>query len=246
MKAIILAAGYGTRLYPLTKDKPKPLLPVAGKPIIEYTIAKLEEVDDIDEIFVITNDKFYSNFNEWAPTAKTDKKITVVNDGTLTNEDRLGAIGDIHFTVEKANIQDNVFVIGGDNIFEFSLKDMVGKFNDVGSPVIGVSDLKVKEKLANTYGVCVTDENGKLIELQEKPAEPKSTFASTCCYIFPKAAIEEMERMLETGERLDNTGDFISHLAEKMDVYCAIFDGAWFDIGGLEAYDEANEFFGKK
>ena len=121
MKAVVLAAGYATRLYPLTKDQPKPLLEVAGKPIAEHIIRKIEEVDEVDEIFIVTNNKFSEHFSKWVNSFSSSKKITVVNDQTMSNEDRLGSLGDIQFVIEKHNVEDDILVVAGDNLFEFSL-----------------------------------------------------------------------------------------------------------------------------
>ena len=127
MKSIILAAGYATRLYPLTENQPKPLLPVAGKPMLNYIMEKIEEVSDIDEVFVVTNNKFFLTFVQWKANNedKFTKKITIVNDKTKTNEDRLGAIGDIHYVIDNMNIDEELLVIAGDNLFEFSLAKFV-------------------------------------------------------------------------------------------------------------------------
>ena len=129
MKALILAAGYATRLYPLTENQPKPLLPIADKPILEHILLKIEKIAQLKEVIIITNDRFYPKFTDWVKTTKITLKIKILNDGTASNEDRLGAIGDIHFTIQQEKINENLLVIAGDNLFGFSLAEFVRFFN---------------------------------------------------------------------------------------------------------------------
>lgn len=243
VKALILAAGYATRLYPLTLDKPKPLLPVAGKPMLDYIIAKIEEVPDIDEVFVVTNNKFFKHFLEWKSSYTGNKKVTIVNDHTTTNEDRLGAIGDIHYVIENMNIDDELLVIAGDNLFEFSLKDFVDFTKQKGTS-FAVYDIGDKAKIANKFGCVELDENNKVIGFEEKPPEPKTTLASTACYFFTKDDIIELEKCIKENKQPDNSGDFIRYLTEKKDVFGFAFKERWFDIGGKEEYEEVNELYG--
>jgi len=245
MKAIVLAAGYGTRLYPLTLNKPKPLLKVAGKPILEHILFRIEEVDDVDEIFIVTNDKFYSHFLEWSKKYKSNKKIKVINDGTKTNEGRLGAIGDIHFVVNNEKIDDSILVVGGDNLFEFSLHHMTLFFKEKKSPVVALCDIKDKE-LAKKYGIADINQDKKIISFHEKPSKPKSTLASTACYIFSKKDLEELEKIIAQGKRPDNLGDFIKFLSEKKHVYGFVFSENWFDIGSKEQLEKANKEFNQR
>lgn len=247
MKALILAAGYGTRLYPLTLNHPKPLLKVGSKLMIEHIVDKINEIKGIDEIFVITNDKFYKNFNDWSiKFTGTDKKITILNDRTQSNEDRLGAVGDIYFAIKEKKIDDSFLVIGGDNLFEFSLKSLVSFSKEKNASIIAVRDLQEKQKLAKKFGVVEVDENDKIVSFEEKPENPKSTLASTCCYLFTRQDIHEFEKCIEEHKKPDNTGDFIKYLAEKKPVYAFTFTEKWFDIGSHEQLKEVNEIFSKK
>ncbi len=242
MKAILLAAGYGTRLHPLTLNQPKPLLKVAGKPMIEHILFRIEEIDDVDEIFIVTNHKFHPHFQDWSKNYKSNKKITVLNDGTKTNETRLGAIGDIHFVVKNKNVDEDILVVGGDNLFEFSLHHMNIFFNEKKSPVIALYDVKDKE-LAKQYGIVDLNKEKKIIGFQEKPSEPKSTLASTACYIFSREDLEELEKCIQQGNKPDNLGDFIKHLSERKHVYGFVFSERWFDIGSKEQLDKADKEF---
>ncbi len=184
MKAIILAAGYGTRLYPLTLNKPKPLLEVAGKPIIEHIINKIEEVEEIDKVFIVTNAKFYKNFKEWCERFKSEKKIKIINDKTKSNEDRLGSLGDINFVIEKEKIKEDALIIAGDNFFHFSLKEFLESLRRPDKSAVVLYDVKDRE-LAKQYGIVGVNEENRMMEFQEKPAEPKSTLASTGVYFYP-------------------------------------------------------------
>lgn len=240
MKAIILCAGYATRLYPLTLDKPKPLLCVAGKPLLEHILFRIEEVEDIDEIFIITNDKFYNHFLEWAKGFKTNKTLKVINDNTTSNEDRLGAIGDIHFVIKEENLDDDIIVIAGDNLFEFSLDHLNKFFREKKSSVVALYDVQDKE-LAKKYGIVGLDDGLKIVDFEEKPADPKSTLASTACYVFSKADIEELENCIRENKKPDNLGDFIQYISSKKEVFGFVFGERWFDIGSHEQLKEANE-----
>jgi len=156
MKAIILAAGYATRLYPLTKDKPKALLLINNRPIIEYIIDKLEEIEEIDEILIASNGKFYPQFEEWLKSFKSNKKIEVLNDNTFTNETRLGGLGNMWQVVKEKQINEDIFVIAGDNLFESSLKEMFDSFQKTRESAVAVYELETPEQ-AKRFGVisCV-------------------------------------------------------------------------------------------
>src|SRR5699024_2346378 len=136
MKALVLAAGYATRLYPLTKNTPKPLLEIAGKSILDHIVEKMDQVDELDEIIIVTNEKFAGHFEEWAKNADYSKAFTVVNDGTTTNDNRLGAIGDIQYVIEELDLKDDLMILAGDNLFDFELTDFAHYFQEVGTDVI--------------------------------------------------------------------------------------------------------------
>lgn len=236
MKCILLCAGYGTRLYPLTLDQPKPLLPVAGKPMVEHILKKIEEVDDIDEVLIISNNKFFDNFRNWKRSFTFSKPIKILNDNSNSDDDKLGAVGDIGFALKKENIEDDVFVVGGDNLFEFDLTRMFDFYKEKAASIIALYDVKDKNIAAGKYGVVELDENNKITNLEEKPKEPKTTLASTACYIFTADVVEK----LKSSEKTDNIGDFLAWLIESKDLYGVTFEEKWFDIGSKDQLKEAD------
>ncbi len=245
MDAIILAAGYGTRLYPLTLNKPKPLLGVAGKPMMEHIIDKLEEIS-LNNIYVVTNSKFYTNFKEWSNNFKSRVPIEIINDGTLSNEDRLGAIGDVNFVINKKKINDDIIVIAGDNLFEFPLKGILNLFKKMKSTTIALYNVK-DIKLATLYGVVAIDDNSKIIDFQEKPKQPKSTLISTGVYFFPKKAISLIKEYVKKSTNADKTGSFIQWLYNKEKVYAYVTNKPWYDIGDKKQLKKVRESYkGKK
>lgn len=244
MKAVILCAGYATRLYPLTKDKPKPLLEVKGKPIIEHIINKLEDLNELDKIFVITNNKFFRHFRKWLKHFNSSKKIKIINDGTKSNEDRLGAIGDVYFVVKKEKIDEDLLVVAGDNLFELSLVNVIDLFKEKKSSVIALYDVKDVE-LAKKYGIVAVD-NNKIVHLEEKPKKPKSTLASTGIYLYTKDILKEIKEYIELGCDVDKPGSFLEWLYKRKDIYCFISKERWCDIGSFEQLEEARRDFKSK
>jgi len=240
MKALILAAGYATRLYPLTENKPKALLVVKGRPIINYIVEKLNKVDEIDEIFVVTNKKFYDSFIKWNKTIKTSKPLSIINDGTEKNGKRLGSVGDINFVVEEKNITDDLLVIGSDNFFSFTVEKITNFFKKKNSTVVAVYDTKNKSRIAKKLGCVEADNDCKVIGFEEKPEHPKSTLASTCCYIFPKQDLHLIKEAIHENN-FDRTGDLIKFILSKKSVYAFAFEGYWYDIGCFDEYDMVNK-----
>ncbi len=244
MKALILAAGYATRLYPLTKEYPKPLLKVRNKPIINYIVDKLDKIGSIDEIIVVTNSKFIGRFKKWKSGFKTSKRITLVNDLTRNQSTRLGAIGDLNFSVTKKRIKDNLLVIGGDNIFDGSLdKFLFFSSSKASSPVIGAYDMK-DIRQARHYGVIKLDRQKRILDFQEKPKDPKTTLVAMCLYYFPKDKLCLMgEYMKSKKKENDATGLYIDWLRKRVVVYGFVFNGRWYDIGNHKFYNQAKEAF---
>ena len=244
MKSIILAAGYSTRLYPLTENTPNPLLNVAEKPMIEHIIRKLEQINDIDTIYIITNDKFEQHFKNWLENFDATKKIEILNDGTKSNEERLGALGDIHYTINAKNISDDLVIVAGDNLFELSLNDAANFFKKRNSNVIVLHDVKDID-LAKKYGVVET-ENSIVINFEEKPSNPKSTLISTGIYLFPKKTIELIKKYIAQGNDADKTGTFIEWLHKRDKVYSFVTEKKWYDVGSIEQLEKANKYYKEK
>lgn len=244
MKVIVLAAGYGTRLKEIAENTPKPLLPINGKPMLNYIVDRISTLEGLNEILVVTNNKFFGHFTEWKeslPQASYD--VTIVNDGTNSPEERLGSIGDIHFTLENQNVDDDVLVIGGDNLFDYNVDDYIIFARDKSpSASIGVYDIEDMSQ-AHLFGIVEIDNEGKLLSFEEKPEQPKSTLVAMCFYYFPKDSLGLVGQYLSETEKSDKAGDYIRWLHENSDVYGFKFSGKWYDIGSVEAYHHAQENF---
>ncbi len=239
MKVIILAAGYATRLWPLTLDKPKPLLPIGKRPILEHILSSLKSVKGVTDIYVITNTKFVKNFQEWKKGYKAGKKIHVIDDKMKTLEDRRGSIGDTIFAITNKKISSDILVIAGDNIFDFNLKDFI-KRCALNSPsaTVGLFDVRDK-KLAGEYGIVSVDKNLRITSFAEKPKKPESTLAAMCLYYFPAEKIKLLKGYKREGNPLDLAGSFIKWLSCKETVYGYIFKGRWLDIGDKKSLKKA-------
>ena len=254
MRAIVLCAGYATRLYPLTADKPKHLLPIAGRPMLDFLIRKIEAVGEICTIYIVTNQKFFDKFKEWKDyyekkedekkgrVEKIKKEIKILNDGTFSEDTKLGAIGDIHFTLEKEKISDDVLVVAGDNIFEFDLVKFVDFFMEKKAPCVAVRDVGSFE-LVKKYSEVSVDGQGKITYFKEKPKNPHSTLSAICLYAFPSHTLYLIRKYIDEGNDPDNAGSYIEWLYKKLDVFAFSFSGVWYDIGDLEEYRKANDYF---
>ncbi|MFH1323970.1 MAG: nucleotidyltransferase family protein [Nanoarchaeota archaeon] len=238
----MLAAGYATRLYPLTQDNPKPLLGVGGKPIVEHLIRKIEEIDGVDEIFIVTNAKFYDVFENWLSGFNSTKKIKILNDNTTSNEDRLGSLGDVNFAIEKENIKDDILLVAGDNLFEFSLKEFLDGLKPTGKSAVVLYDVADRE-LVKQYGIVEVDKNNKMLDFEEKPSEPKSTLASTGIYFYPSYVLPMLQNYVHKYKNSDKAGNFLEWLHKNEDVYCYITQKRWIDIGSLDQLEKARKEF---
>lgn len=240
MKALILAAGYATRLYPLTENQPKPLLPIGKKKLIEHILDKIKGLQEIKEVFIVTNARFYDTFRIWKNSYSYPKKIILVNDGTVSKDDRLGAIGDINFVLREEDVNDDLLIIGGDNLFEDNLKKFLKIFQEKGSSIM-LDDVKELEK-AKLYGVVTLDKEQKIIRFMEKPPKPESTLVSTLIYAIKKEHLPLIQEAITNGFA-DHTGDFIGYLSRKEKVFGLKLSGRWFDIGSFESLKEAEKVF---
>ena len=232
MKAIILAGGYATRLRPLTDDLSKCLLPVGGRPMVDWILDRIEEVEEIDGVHVVTNSRFAPDFQHWA---MFKDGVTVHDDGTTSNDDRLGAIGDVAFTLERAGIDDDVIVIAGDNLFDFGLQEYVDFWRGKGGVAAAVAVRDVGDlRLASQYGIVELDGDDRVIDFVEKPPEPASTLAATATYIYHREHLPLVGRYLAEGNAPDQSGSLIEWLCTREQVYGYWFTGAWLDIGDAE------------
>jgi glucose-1-phosphate thymidylyltransferase len=239
MKAIIIVAGYATRMYPLTENTPKALLPLRGKPVIDYIIEQLNRLEPVDEIIVVSNDKFYPHFSEWAKTAPTKLPIEVLNDGTTSNENRKGAVGDVQFAISEKNISDEITVIAGDNYFTYDLREQYDFYRKTGCDTITGKELDDIEQL-KAFAVALLDPDGKVLELEEKPAVPKSNMAIYATYFFRKETVPLFKRYLDEGNNADLIGSFPSWLYKLHDIYAYKMNGGCYDIGTIEMYEKMN------
>jgi len=243
MKAIILAAGYAQRLYPLTKDKSKALLHIAGKPIISHIVSSLSEIDVIDKIFVVTNQKFYEDFAKWKELKKLEN-VEIINDGTTDNDTRLGAIGDIDFVIREKNIDDDILIIAGDNFFTFDLADFYEFYRKAGHDCV-CADITHDIELLKGFATAFTNEYGVITELVEKAPEPKSDLAIYAIYIYTKETVSLFEEYLNLKNSPDAPGYFLQWLHKIKDVYAYKIQGEIVDIGTFESLKSARERFGE-
>ncbi len=245
MKVLILAAGYATRLYPMTLTQPKPLLPVAGKPMVEYVLDNLAPIGNLDRIYVVTNAKFAQSFQQWADHYRATKSkldFTIVNDGSTDDSNKFGAIGDLNLVLERENVDDDLIVVAGDNLFSQSLEEF-GKFcREKKAPVLGVYDVGSLEQVKK-YSSINLDLNGKIVAFEEKPQHPTSTLIGIALYYYPKNTLSLIKQYIAEGNNPDQPGRLIQWLYPKTPVYTWTVPGLWYDIGSKETLEEANRIY---
>jgi glucose-1-phosphate thymidylyltransferase len=246
MKAVVLAGGFARRLLPLTKDTPKPLLPICGKPIIEYVVESLSSVPGIDKIYISVNRKFEGHFTRWLSGTVSSKETEIFSEPSMREEEKRGAVGALSLLIEEKAIDDDMLVIAGDNLFDFDMGSFTSGHN--GAPMVALYDIVESAKASGKYGVVVLGEGGLIKEFHEKPLNPPSSLVSTGCYFFPKSSIAMIRQYLGEGNNPDAPGFFISWLAKKTDVHGFVFgpQNRWFDIGSIESYENANSTFARK
>ena len=235
MKAIILAAGYATRLYPITEKFSKALLPINDKPIINYIVENLYKIDKIEDIFVITNDLFYNDFLNWKAEYKFEK-VTVVNDNTNSDKNKLGAIGDIKYVIDNQGINDETLIVAGDSFFDFELSAFVEEYEKTKTSIACVR--QETEKDLTRFGIAEI-ENGKILNIEEKPQHPKSNTVVYACYIYNKEDMNMIGEYLATGNSPDAPGHYIAWLCKRRAVNAFIVNGYYLDIGTHESYNAA-------
>ena len=237
---MILAAGYATRLYPLTENFPKPLLEVKGKTILDWLIDDIDALGVIDEYVVISNHKFASHFDKWAKGKA--QKITVVDDGTNSNETRLGAVKDIQFAIDSLGIDDEMLVIAGDNLLDFSLTEFIKYVQKKNASCIMRYYEPSEEKL-HKCGVVEIDGNDKILGMEEKPANPKSHWCCPPFYFYTREDAKLVKKGIESGCGTDAPGSYIAWLASQTTVYAMEMPGKRYDIGNLESYKNVQEIY---
>jgi glucose-1-phosphate thymidylyltransferase len=247
MNVLILAAGYATRLYPLTRHKAKPLLEVAGKPIIEWVLENLADVPGLETICIVTNDKFAADFQAWADRyqarhAKLHLKI--INDGSKSDDDKLGAIGDINLVMTRENlIGSDLLIVAGDNLFSESLADFIGyaKTTEATVAVYDIGDAEAVKK----YGNITVDSEGTITHFEEKPEKPRSTLAAVAVYYYSREILPLLTTYLAAGNNPDQPGRFIQWLYTRKPVKTFQIKGQWLDIGSKETLERADQIFAK-
>lgn len=246
MKALILAAGYAVRLKELTLDTPKPLLEIGGRRIIDRLIDKVVNIEGLDSLYIITNGKFFEKFNDWLKNSARHDKISLLNDGSVSNETRLGAIKDLAIAVGEGRIDEDLLVIAGDNLFEFDLGEFL-KFAQARRDGVSIALYDIRDyELAKRFGVVKVNGHKKIIDFEEKPDEPKSTLISTGIYYFPKEKLPFIKKYLASSDSSDAPGYYIGWLSKKDIVYGFAFSEDWYDIGDIESYKKANSKYLKK
>jgi glucose-1-phosphate thymidylyltransferase len=244
MKLLVLAAGYATRLRPLTDNQAKPLLPVAGRPMLEHVLDKFQDCPEIDAIYVVTNRRYAPNFHSWAASLHghfAGKPIHIVDDGTGSNEDRLGAIGDIGYVLRSYAIDDDLVVVAGDNLFSGTLTDFVQSAKQRGV-LVGVYDVGDLEQIRKYNNLGIADD-GRITFFEEKPSQPISTVTAIALYHYPRTVLPYLHRYLAEGKNPDQPGRLVEWLYPQLPCYTYRISGIWLDIGSRETYDEAQRLF---
>jgi glucose-1-phosphate thymidylyltransferase len=247
MKLIVLAAGYATRLYPLTLNQPKPLLKVAGKPMLEHVLDNLLPIEEIDHVYVVTNAKFAGHFRRWADTYGTVRSgvgITVVNDNSTDDSNKLGAIGDLHLVLTREQIADDIIVVAGDNLFSDALAAFGEFCREKGAPVLAVYDVGDLEEIRK-YNAIEVDGDGRILFFEEKPARPKSTLTGIALYYYPASSLALIQQYIEEGNNPDQPGRLVQWMYRRTPFYTWRVPGIWYDVGSKETLEEANRIFSR-
>ena len=236
MNAILLAGGYGTRLYPLTQGRPKALLPVGGRPILEHLTARLEAAPGIERMFLVSNHRFAGQFREWAAGRARGKPLRVLDDGSTCNDDRLGAVGDLRFVLEEAGVAGQpAYVLATDNLPRFDLRDIIALHGQKGACAVFACRMADRGELKR-MGVAELDAEGRIVSFEEKPQEPRGDLRVPPFYVYTAEAVRSVVAYLTEGGNPDAPGHFLAWLVGRQDVYAARRDEGTYDVGTLESY----------
>jgi glucose-1-phosphate thymidylyltransferase len=249
MKLIVLGAGYATRLYPLTLNQPKPLLEVAGKPMMEHVLDNLARVPEINRVIVVTNAKFVGHFERWAQTYRAARAsapdFQIVNDHSTDDSNKLGAIGDLNLVLTQEGMDDDIIVVAGDNLFSDSLEGFAEFGRGKNAPVLAVYDVGSLEEIKK-YNSIEVDGEGRITFFEEKPTEPKSTLTGIALYYYPKSVLPLIGQYVREGNNPDQPGRLVQWMYQRTPFYTWRVPGLWYDIGSKESLEEANRIFARK
>ena len=239
MKAVVLAGGYATRMWPITKDRPKMFLPVGDGTVIDVIFEDLEADERIDEVFVSTNERFADSFESFLADAPYEKPTLSIEE-TVEEDEKFGVVGALAQLIDREGVDDDLVVIAGDNLLSFDVGEFVDFFESKATPCLAAYDVGSKER-ARSYGLVQLD-GDRVVDFQEKPDDPQSTLVSIACYAFPADTLPDFDTYLSNGNNPDEPGWFIEWLQRRGTVHAFTFDGAWFDIGTPESYLDAVEW----
>jgi len=239
MKVLILAAGYATRLYPLTENTPKALLPIRGTTILDHLVEKIEKNKNVNEIIIITNNKFYKDFVTYSCSRNTTIPISIINDYTENSTDRLGAIGDIYFALKQKNIDEDLMILASDSYFSFELTDFYNYYKEKQANCIAAKEFENIDY--KRFGLAKIDNNNLITDFKEKPETPFSNIVTYAIYIYKKETLPLIEEYINEGNNKDGLGNFNTWAHKKMPIYCYKFDGICYDIGTIETYNSLNQ-----
>ena len=244
LKAVILAAGYATRLYPLTENKPKCLLTVGGRTILDALCEKLDALESLEEIILVTNARFFDQLNVWKKESRLKRPVRILNDGTTSNDNRLGAIGDLGLAIREAAIRSDILLLASDNLFKQNLNGFINFAQEKKDAVsIAVYDLRDPKLAAKKFGVVEMDASGFVTRLEEKPESPRVSTIGMGVYYFPAGSLHLVTDYLGLTDAQDAPGYYVRWLAERVKIFGFIFSGLWYDIGDLKSLEEANRLF---
>lgn len=243
MTAIVLAAGYATRLSPLTDACPKSLLPVAGKPVIEYVFDAIGATPGIGRILLVVNGRHHDAFRAWLPRARVRCPVALLNDGTRTNEERLGSTGDLRFALEQTRLDDDFLLLPSDRILGFSLDAFCQAFHRHAEAVNACHDLGTTDAIRLRHGCVVIGADGRVVDFEEKPASPRSSIASIAVYAYPRSCIPLVSEFLRQGGDPDAPGHFARWYLARRPFHAFLFTEECHDIGTVESYRAVDELF---